>query len=153
MNNALEHRFVAVMHFYGIYRDDGIAIFQGGFCADKINHWLSNFQSEINKVAGNDFLQFTMDVWCKTQHRHCLQQTIALGAFSHPSSRAKNFIQLSTCFSLFCMVSQVSRQLFQAWACAKPVKLCLFKKTQWALPTSKFALLFARTEPHCTPNF
>jgi hypothetical protein len=49
--------------FFGIYHDDGLAVFPGVRMQADVEHWLSTFQKAINNVAGNDKLSFTAEVW------------------------------------------------------------------------------------------
>jgi hypothetical protein len=57
--------------FFGIYRDDGLAVFPRVRMQADVEHWLSTFQGAINnKVqgainnkAGNDKLSFMAEVW------------------------------------------------------------------------------------------
>jgi hypothetical protein len=49
--------------YFGIYRDDGLAVFKKDLQPLEISNWLSSFQNAINSVAGNNFLQFTAVVW------------------------------------------------------------------------------------------
>jgi hypothetical protein len=54
-----------------VYRDDGIGIFNGQWSYDKIAKWRNNFQKEVNKLAGGDFLQFTCCIWLDESRRKC----------------------------------------------------------------------------------
>ena len=49
--------------FHGIYRDDGLVIFNDNKRFDELANWLENFQTDINTLTGGTFLQFTMEVW------------------------------------------------------------------------------------------
>ena len=49
--------------YFGIYRDDGIAVFPRTMTQAEVGAWLSTFQKAINDVAGNDNLLFTAEVW------------------------------------------------------------------------------------------
>ena len=49
--------------YFGMYRDDGIGIFDGDVNIKKASWWLKSFQKRVNIVAGNDFLKFTMEIW------------------------------------------------------------------------------------------
>ena len=49
--------------FYGIYRDDGIIVFNGKWMTCHIADWLKKFQSHVNTIAGNAHLVFTASVW------------------------------------------------------------------------------------------
>jgi hypothetical protein len=49
--------------YFGIYRDDGIAIYNNIKSQTDIQKWLQAFQNEVNRIAGNEFLQFTAEVW------------------------------------------------------------------------------------------
>ena len=47
------------LKYFGIYRDDGLAIFPGVQSANTINDWLVSFQLAVNEQTGNDYLKFT----------------------------------------------------------------------------------------------
>jgi hypothetical protein len=49
--------------YFGIYHDDGIAVFPGTWKQTEVEDWLSAFQRAINDKAGNDKLSFMADVW------------------------------------------------------------------------------------------
>eukprot|EP00957_Ditylum_brightwellii_P162801 12397274-Ditylum_brightwellii.AAC.1 len=49
--------------YRGIYRDDGLVIFEGKWSRDKIANWLHRYQTLINRIVGGGFLQFTTEVW------------------------------------------------------------------------------------------
>ena len=51
------------MRFFGVYRDDGIGIFNGVLSVEEATQWLHNFQLNVNKIAEGPFLQFTMELW------------------------------------------------------------------------------------------
>ena len=51
------------MHFFGMYRDDGLAVFKGKLSTKEIKDWLESFQTDVNKIAGNNFLKFTAVIW------------------------------------------------------------------------------------------
>ena len=51
------------MKYRGIYRDDGIAVITGQHARSSIKQWLDDFQKEVDELAGNDFLQFTAEIW------------------------------------------------------------------------------------------
>ena len=51
------------MHYFGIYRDDGLAVFKGKQSTNEIQEWIEAFQQDINDIAGNDFLKFTATIW------------------------------------------------------------------------------------------
>ena len=43
--------------YFGVYRDDGIAIFKDIKSPQEILLWLNNLQTKINEIAGNNFSQ------------------------------------------------------------------------------------------------
>ena len=47
----------------GIYRDDGLLVFKGKKSLSDIKRWREDFQSRVNKIAGNEYLQFTCEIW------------------------------------------------------------------------------------------
>jgi hypothetical protein len=57
--------------YYGLYRDGGIGIFKGMWSYDMIVEWRNNFQKEVNKLAGGEFLQFTCCIWLDKSRRDC----------------------------------------------------------------------------------
>ena len=56
-------KYFEQMKFYRIYRDDGFVAFDGiiNFLVVKI--WLQNFQWNIDQITGENFLQFTIELW------------------------------------------------------------------------------------------
>ena len=56
------------MHYFGMYRDDGLAVFKGQRSTKEIQEWLHAFQSDVNDIAGNEFLKFTAVIWDPTNH-------------------------------------------------------------------------------------
>ena len=56
------------MHFFGVYRDDGLAVFKGKKTTNEIQEWLESFQSDVDDIAGNNFLKFTAVVWDPLNH-------------------------------------------------------------------------------------
>ena len=49
--------------YFGIYRNDGIAVFPGTWMQTEVEDWLLAFQRAINDKAGNDKLSFMAKVW------------------------------------------------------------------------------------------
>lgn len=49
----------------GIYRDDGLVVFDGDLKKGDVGAWLNEFQGSVNELAGSDFLRFTAEVWGK----------------------------------------------------------------------------------------
>jgi hypothetical protein len=49
--------------FFGIYHDDGLAVFPGVRMQADVEHWLLTFQGAINNEAGNNKLLFMAKVW------------------------------------------------------------------------------------------
>jgi hypothetical protein len=49
--------------YFGIYRDDGIAVFPGTWMQTEVEGWLLAFQTTINNKAGNNKLSFMAEVW------------------------------------------------------------------------------------------
>ena len=50
-------------HFFGIYRDDGLAAFKGRKETSELTEWLQNFQSQVNIITQSEDVQFTMVIW------------------------------------------------------------------------------------------
>ena len=46
-----------------IYRDDGLLVFKGKKSLPEIQIWRDKFQEKIDEIAGNDYLQFTCEIW------------------------------------------------------------------------------------------
>eukprot|EP00957_Ditylum_brightwellii_P010525 797657-Ditylum_brightwellii.AAC.1 len=51
------------LKYAGLYRDDGLTIFEGKITQCQTITWLHDFQLRIDEVAGGDFLQFTAELW------------------------------------------------------------------------------------------
>ena len=49
--------------YYGLYRDDGIAVFNNKLSYDDVLKWRTKFQNSVNRLAGGNYLQFTCEVW------------------------------------------------------------------------------------------
>ena len=49
--------------YRGIYRDDGFVVFRGHLTPWDLRKWLAGFQSKVNSIIGDDFFQFTADLW------------------------------------------------------------------------------------------
>jgi hypothetical protein len=49
--------------FFGIYCNDGLAVFPGVRMQADVEHWLLTFQGAINNEAGNNKLSFMAEVW------------------------------------------------------------------------------------------
>ena len=66
------------LKYFGIYRDDGLAIFEGIKSATDINDWLKAFQLSVNQQTGNNLLQFTSEVWLPRQPQPKIGKTTIL---------------------------------------------------------------------------
>ena len=53
--------------FKGIYRDDGLVVFDGTLTYDELLAWRNTFQMLVNEIAEGDYLQFTMEIWADQQ--------------------------------------------------------------------------------------
>lgn len=49
--------------YYGIYRDDGLVIFNEKKNQDQIKGWLDSFLAHINSILDFNALQFTANIW------------------------------------------------------------------------------------------
>ena len=49
--------------FDGIYRDDGILVFDKITTTEEICDWLEAFQREVNELTAFEHLQFLIDIW------------------------------------------------------------------------------------------
>ena len=47
----------------GIYRYDGLLVFKGRISRSEIRIWRDNLQENFDKIAVNDYLQFTCETW------------------------------------------------------------------------------------------
>ena len=47
----------------GIYRDDGILVLKGRRSISEIRIWRDKFQEKVDKIVGNDYLQFACETW------------------------------------------------------------------------------------------
>jgi hypothetical protein len=60
---TIDQKVLDETKYFGIYRDDGIAVFPGTWTQTEVEDWLSAFQTTINDKAGNNKLSFTAEVW------------------------------------------------------------------------------------------
>ena len=49
--------------YHGIYRDDGLVVFEGKKKTSEIKEWLESFQKTVNLATGNQHLKFTAEIW------------------------------------------------------------------------------------------
>jgi hypothetical protein len=49
--------------FFGIYRDDGLVVFNAKKTRTQIHTWFNDFQLAVDELCGNSFLQFTAVMW------------------------------------------------------------------------------------------
>ena len=56
--------------YHGIYRDDGMIVFNGTRKITELKIWLKNFQKSINQITNGTFLQFTMEIWDETRENN-----------------------------------------------------------------------------------
>jgi hypothetical protein len=61
LENTEEH--MTDVMFDGVYRDDGILVFNKKVTATEIVSWRNNFQASVNKLTQSEHLQFTVDIW------------------------------------------------------------------------------------------
>jgi hypothetical protein len=54
---------VSDIRFFGIYRDDGLVVFNSKQTKTQIQTWLNDFQRTVDKLCGNSFLKFTAVMW------------------------------------------------------------------------------------------
>ena len=55
--------------YHGIYRDDGLIVFNSKLTQHQISSWLTKFQKQANHHAGGTFLQFTMSI-CENERKN-----------------------------------------------------------------------------------
>ena len=48
--------------YHGIYQDDGLVVFKEKKSVQEIKYWLVEFQQTVEKAAGNQHLQFTVEI-------------------------------------------------------------------------------------------
>jgi hypothetical protein len=60
---TIDQKVLDETKYFGIYCDDGIAVFPGTWTQTGVEDWLSAFQTTINDKAGNNKLSFTAEVW------------------------------------------------------------------------------------------
>ena len=61
LEKAKAHFYPTIYH--RINRDDGLVVFKGKKGVKDIKDWLDEFQQTVDKVAGNQHLQFTTKIW------------------------------------------------------------------------------------------
>ena len=75
------------LHYFGMYQNDGIAVFKGDWNTDVIDGWTENFQCTINSITGNEFLIFTAVIWDPNSNKGVSKQprttTVDANRFSH----------------------------------------------------------------------
>jgi hypothetical protein len=49
--------------FFGMYRDDGLVVFNSKKTKTQIQKWLNGFQLTVDELCGSSFLQFTAVMW------------------------------------------------------------------------------------------
>ena len=49
--------------YHIIYIYDGLVVFKGKKKASEIKYWIEEFQKTVNTAAGNQHLQFTVEIW------------------------------------------------------------------------------------------
>eukprot|EP00957_Ditylum_brightwellii_P104051 7927340-Ditylum_brightwellii.AAC.1 len=49
--------------FRGIYRDNGLVVFVGNKNKHEMQAWLQKYQSLMNKLTGDNYLQLTTKLW------------------------------------------------------------------------------------------
>jgi hypothetical protein len=49
--------------FFGMYRDDGLVVFNSKQTKTQIQTWLNDFQLPVDELCGNSFLQITAVMW------------------------------------------------------------------------------------------
>ena len=47
----------------GIYRDDRLFVLNGKISISEIRIWRDKFQERVDKITGNNYLQFTCENW------------------------------------------------------------------------------------------
>ena len=60
---TIDQSILEELKYFGIYRDDGIGIFNGTVTQAQVDTWLNRFQDSVNEQSGNDFLKFTAVIW------------------------------------------------------------------------------------------
>ena len=71
--------------FRGLYRDDGLVVFQGQLTHAELLAWRNQFQNHINQIAEGDYLQFTMEIWADQ----------ATQPMAHPPINKKDPVQVN----------------------------------------------------------
>ena len=56
-------KILSVLKYKRIYRDDGICVTKKKMTNQQIDDWLQACQKEVNSVAGNTYLQWTVLIW------------------------------------------------------------------------------------------
>jgi len=55
--------------YYGLYRDDGISVFNNKLSSYNILKWRTKFKNSVNRLAGGNYLQFTYSMWLDKSRR------------------------------------------------------------------------------------
>jgi hypothetical protein len=69
LENTEEH--MTDVMFDGVYRDDGILVFNKKVTNEEIVSWRNNFQASVNRLTQSEHLQCTVDIWDPDAHVIC----------------------------------------------------------------------------------
>eukprot|EP00957_Ditylum_brightwellii_P060008 4555829-Ditylum_brightwellii.AAC.1 len=58
------------LQFAGTYQDNGLTIFRERLPHRQAIHWLRHFKTQVNKLIGDDYFQFTAEIWNPPQHNN-----------------------------------------------------------------------------------
>ena len=54
--------------YHIIYQYDNLVLFKGKKIIQEIKYWLVDFHQTVDKVAGNQHLQFTAEIWMNDEN-------------------------------------------------------------------------------------
>ena len=60
--------------YHGIYQDDVLVVLKGKKSVKEVKYWLEDFQKTVNISAGNQYPQFTTEVWTREVNPPSLQK-------------------------------------------------------------------------------
>ena len=55
--------FTESTRYHGMYRDDGLVVFDGQWNYYEVAQWMDEFQTIVNTTAGGEYLQYTCVMW------------------------------------------------------------------------------------------
>jgi hypothetical protein len=116
--------------FFGMYRDDGLVVFNSKKTKTQVHTWLNDFQLAVDELCGNPFLQFTAVMW-QSDVRPSRGNT---GKLSVDTNQAFPYLDMERYWNsrgilLFCVHLKPNQQLLylnrgssHTWSCYRAIE-------------------------------